>query len=58
MVEAEQTDVVYTDFAKDFDKLDHAKLLSKLRRVGVRGCLLKWVKRYLTNRQRVEYHLK
>ena len=40
----------FTDFAKAFDKLDHAKLLIKLRRAGIRGKLLKWVKSYLTNR--------
>jgi hypothetical protein len=45
-----QVDVIYTDFEKAFDRVDHAILLNKLFRLGIRGDLLGWVTSYLTNR--------
>ena len=49
-----QTDVVYLDFAKAFDSVDHKILLAKLRTHGVAGRLLSWFDVYLTGRtQRV-----
>ena len=45
-----QTDVIYVDMAKAFDKVPHEKLLYKLEMVGVRGQLLAWFRSYLTNR--------
>lgn len=45
-----QVDVVYTDFEKAFDRVDHIILLAKLDRLGIHGDLLRWVKSYLTNR--------
>lgn len=47
---AGQTDVIYTDFSKAFDKVSHSKLLEKLRAYGIRGRLLDWFKSYLTER--------
>ena len=44
------TDVVYLDFAKAFDKVDHQILLKKLHAYGVRGKLLTWLNCYLSNR--------
>ena len=46
-----QVDVVYTDFAKAFDKVPHATLLRKLSAYGVSGSLLRWIEAYLTNRK-------
>ena len=46
-----QTDVIYVDMAKAFDKVPHEKLLYKLEMVGVRGQLLAWFRSYLTNRR-------
>ena len=49
-----QTDVIYLDFAKAFDTVDHNVLLSKLRAYGVSGQLLTWFANYLSGRlQRV-----
>lgn len=45
-----QVDVVYTDFEKAFDRVDHFILLYKLERLGIHGDLLRWIKSYLTNR--------
>ena len=43
-------DVIYLDFAKAFDKVDHAIVLSKLSLLGIKGKLLDWIKSFLTDR--------
>jgi hypothetical protein len=43
-------DVVYLDFAKAFDKVDHSVVLDKLRRLGVGGVLLRWIRCFLIDR--------
>ena len=49
-----QTDVLYLDFAKAFDSVDHTVLIKKLKRYGVKGRLLEWFIDYLdSRRQRV-----
>ena len=45
-----QTDMIYLDFAKAFDTVDHSVLLEKLRLYGVKGQLFCWFKDYLTER--------
>lgn len=45
-----QSDVIYADFSKAFDRLDHGILLSKLHRVGFSPALLLIFKSYLSNR--------
>ena len=47
----QDTDVIYLDFAKAFDKVDHEILLKKLFTYGIRGKLLTWLKCYLENRE-------
>ena len=50
----QQTDVVFLDFAKAFDRVNHQVLLQKLCNFGISGSLLKWCGDYLSNRyQRV-----
>ncbi|XP_065675894.1 uncharacterized protein LOC136092103 [Hydra vulgaris] len=47
-------DVIYTDFAKAFDKVPHKRLLHKLRAYCIQGALLDWIAAWLSNRcQRV-----
>ena len=47
-------DVIYLDFSKAFDRVDHTILLYKLRRNGINGKLLEWIRSFLTHRtQRV-----
>ena len=49
-----QTDIVYLDFAKAFDSVDHNILLHKLKHYGVSGELYAWFEYYLCGRcQRV-----
>ena len=49
-----QVDVVFLDFSKAFDKVNHAVLLQKLCNFGITGPLLQWCESYLSNRlQRV-----
>ena len=45
-----QVDVIYTDFAKAFDKVDHSILLSKLHLFGISGALYNWISDYLQRR--------
>jgi hypothetical protein len=44
-----QTDVLYLDFAKAFDRVDHQLLLKKISNLGVCGNLLSWFHNYLTD---------
>lgn len=46
-----QVDVVYTDFAKAFDKLNHRILLEKLSKLNCDIIPLNWLMSYLSNRK-------
>ena len=49
-----QTELIYLDFSKAFDSVNHKLLLHKLQSFGINGNLLSWFKSYLTTRiQRV-----
>ena len=49
-----QVDVVYLDFAKALDKVNHDPLLVKLYNFSIRGKLLHWLSNFLCGRfQRV-----
>ncbi|CAG9094432.1 unnamed protein product [Plutella xylostella] len=50
MDKQKQVDVVYTDFEKAFDRVDHIILIRKLEHLGIHGDLLRWVESYLNNR--------
>ena len=44
-------DVLYLDFAKAFDKVDHKILLEKLKSIGISGKIHSWLTSFLTNRK-------
>ena len=43
-------DMVYLDFAKAFDKVDHGVLLHKIKTLGITGKLGAWLYHFLTHR--------
>ena len=45
-----ETDVIYLDYAKAFDKVDHAILLKKIKSYGIRGQLYDWIEEFLRGR--------
>jgi hypothetical protein len=44
------SDAVFFDFAKAFDKVPHAPLLSKMHALGIRGNVYRWIEAFLSNR--------
>lgn len=48
-----QVDVVYTDFAKAFDRVHHGILIRKLELVGFDGIMINWLKSYLCSREQL-----
>ena len=49
--EGNEVDVIYLDYSKAFDKVDHKILLEKMKHYGIRGKVLSWVESFLTNRK-------
>ena len=45
------TDVAYLDFAKAFDKVPHARLLVKLKAIGVNNQVSSWIEAWLRHRR-------
>ena len=46
----DEVDVIYLDYSKAFDKVDHQILLAKRQRYGIGGRVLQWIKEFLSNR--------
>lgn len=46
-----QTDAIFMDFEKAFDRLNHRILLLKLKKLGFNNNLIEWIKSYLTDRK-------
>ena len=44
------SDAVFFDFAKAFDRVPHAPLLSKMHALGIRGSVYRWIEAFLGNR--------
>jgi hypothetical protein len=49
-LDSNKVDMIYLDFSKAFDSIDHAILLQQLHMHGIKGSLLLWFKDYLTDR--------
>ena len=45
------TDVAYLDFAKAFDKVPHARLLVKMKALGVNNQVSQWIEAWLSDRR-------
>lgn len=45
-----QTDVIFLDFAKAFDKVPHQRLLLKLSQLNLDRNILNWIREFLSNR--------
>ena len=45
-----QTDVIFLDFSKAFDKVSHTKLLHKLKYYGITGQTHSWIRAFLSSR--------
>ena len=43
--------MIYLDFAKAFDKVNHGALLHKLKKLGITGKLGKWILNFLSDRK-------
>ena len=43
-------DVIYLDFSKAFDKVDHQIVLQKIKQLGITGNIHHWLKSFLTDR--------
>ena len=50
MQKGKQTDLIFLDFSKAFDKVSHEKLIHKLHKYGVKSNTLSWIKSFLNNR--------
>ena len=48
-----ETDTIYLDYAKAFDKVDHSILIQKLKNIGICGKLCQWVENFLSDRTQV-----
>ena len=45
-----QVDIIYTDFAKTFDRVPRQRLLLKMKNLGIIGSTLSWVRAFLSER--------
>lgn len=50
LIGGDSVEVVFTDFSKAFDKIDHVLLVKKLEQLKCDVLPLKWIMSYLTNR--------
>ena len=51
LMEGKEVNLIYLDFSKAFDLVDHSILLRKLQRKGVKGKLLNWILEFLKSRK-------
>ncbi len=46
-----EVDVIYLDYSKAFDKVDHRVLLAKMKIYGINGKIYDWIENFLSNRR-------
>ena len=59
-LDSSETDVIYLDYAKAFDKVDHKLLIRKLHLYGLNPKIIKWIESFLSDRKQavvVDGHL-
>ena len=56
LVNGNEVDVIYLDYSKAFDKIDHAILIQKLKLLQLPEKYLVWIKNFLTDRTQYVYH--
>ena len=49
-LDGNDTDCIYLDYAKAFDKVDHALLIKKMHRYDIHPKIIKWIESFLTDR--------
>ena len=50
-MDGKETDTIYLDFSKAFDKVDHQILLKKLKNMGITGKVHDWITNFLKDQQ-------
>ncbi len=50
MDESHTVDVIYLDFAKAFDSVNHRFLLAKMKSFGLGYVVVRWIEAYLSGR--------
>ena len=50
LLQGNDTDTIYLDYAKAFDKVDHQLLLQKMSRYGFPANLVAWIESFITGR--------
>ena len=49
--DSSEVDVIYLDYSKAFDKVDHQILLAKMKQYGINGPIYDWIECFLRNRK-------
>ncbi|KAL5251988.1 hypothetical protein ACHWQZ_G014955 [Mnemiopsis leidyi] len=49
-LDGKDTDCIYLDYAKAFDKVDHTLLIKKLSKYGIHPKIIKWIESFLKDR--------
>ena len=53
LLQNQETDSIFLDFSKAFDKVDHEILLQKLKNIGITGKVYEWISNFLQDREQV-----